>query len=199
MTRKWWFFLFILLGFTGSLKAVDIRKFVVGWKGEKKVEFQIAVPSTFKLENGVIIDGSTLLEFIPQNETCDDWIEIITIQESCKIDFGFKEYFEVLKSSYIQQHGCEIEKLEVVLGEEQGMPTAFFYVDKPAMKIKNGVMFAMPGKRELCGKRFIKTYIGLFNVQYTIRFDSKTTPKEQKQKLREKIEDFLSHAGSWCV
>jgi hypothetical protein len=168
------------------------RSFFIKQEGAQRTNVQIEIPNEFKLSSKSELEEATILEFIPQNEELDDWSQIITVFDACKLDLNFRNYMQVLEERFKDTHAPkDIRECQTIFKKENGIETAIFCIEKPAMRVSAvNNLLRIPGKKELFMTKVIKTHIGILSIQYSTRFDANASVAEKKL-IREKMEDFL--------
>lgn len=153
--------------------------------GDKNLTFEINVPSNFKFGYQTN-DGRLFVEYIPANETIDQFSEIITLVQfpASRLTTVMPSMRDVIKA----KANVTLAKLNFL--EENGAKIATLFSEMPAEKIEQSGPKPLPNQREFLGIKAVQADNDVWMVQYMIRFNTLLN-EEAKKQIIEKVKKFL--------
>ncbi len=188
---------------TSSVKDKELRFKLGAHNSLILAEFVVPIPKRFSVTCNISQKDVFGREFIPEGERFESWTEIITVQERKGLRSNcLKQFIVNLKL------GMSRKQLEHVFSfqEEKHIPTGIYITEVPATTIKHDNLGKMKeekiaGVNEIIGTKAVEGANSIASVQYTIRYNIKTTSTKEKQALIMKMRTYFNecHIEEQCM
>lgn len=148
---------------------------------------EIRVPSTFKL--GFKSGLDTNFEYVPKNETIDDWNEIITVTHAK----GYSDLLILISNMNEETRKTSYNSIshEATIKKENEILTGTLITDGGSFFVEGKLRERLDGINEINLTKAIEGINEIWMVQYTIRYLRKKTSKKNKEKIYQKIQSFF--------
>ncbi|MBA3958015.1 MAG: hypothetical protein H0X51_06450 [Parachlamydiaceae bacterium] len=170
----------IFLLITASLSAAEplINKetkltfmLPINWVPPTKCNLVVTIPPGYKpLQMPSTWEEATLIEFVPQNESQDEWTEIISINKLIGKKMSASRLVDEIKSTFLKNHEARIlqTKSSHDLSYESAQMSAAYNFEK---------------YHEVLGCRYYSGPYDCVGLQYTIRPKKEETDVEIAQRI----------------
>lgn len=150
----------------------------INWASDDRYNLTVTIPQGFRAlqsQSSWLKKETPLIEFIPKNETENNWTEIITINKYIGQGLSAETMIKNLKNTMLSN-------------VENGKVKSENLTKEPSYIFGNlDITYDLNGNHEIFGSRYYSGPYDTVGVQYTIR-----AKKDKEEEALKKIEDFFN-------